>query len=278
MEILAWWIYGSLVLVVVLLVWHIVRVFMPPRLPRVREAACAACKYPVQGLGDWKCPECGTDLRVGGILTPRLRHRARSRLAGGLIAWVMLMAVAGLFAAQVAVPRMVKEIRSQASVTQKQIGLRSSSRQYREVIITESVDNPNDGSEPTRVVELSIDGRGTITVDPDTITSDDVLALYSSLEFDPESPQTRAEADEVARIVRSIDSSGVSTRGVFWGTSSSITQRMTGPVTTRYDINPWLWAIAGGWVVVLVGGLWFMVWWRRRQRKKAYAPAVTPAA
>ncbi|MEZ6209636.1 MAG: hypothetical protein R3B46_00095 [Phycisphaerales bacterium] len=67
MEILAWWIYGSLILLTLLLAGGVVRVFLPPRLPKVREAACANCRYPVQGLGDWKCPECGTDLRVGGF-------------------------------------------------------------------------------------------------------------------------------------------------------------------------------------------------------------------
>ncbi|MCA9283148.1 MAG: hypothetical protein H6812_07765 [Phycisphaeraceae bacterium] len=269
MEILAWWIYGSLILLTLFLVGGVARVFLPPRLPKVREAACASCRYPVRGLGDWKCPECGTDLRVGGILTPRLRHRARARLAGGIVSWVLLMGVVGLFTAQATVWRMVHEVRTQAGVTQKQIALRSSSRRYREVIIAESVNNPNDGSDPTRIVELSIDGRGTIEVDPETITSDEVIALYSSLNIDPESPQTRAEADEVARIVRSIDSGSVATRGVFWGTSTSISQRMTGPVRVRYDINPWLYGIGGGWLAVFLGGLWFMVWWRGRQRVRA---------
>jgi hypothetical protein len=41
-----------------------------PREGRVPEPCCGRCRYPVQGTPTFICPECGTDLRDAGILTP----------------------------------------------------------------------------------------------------------------------------------------------------------------------------------------------------------------
>src|SRR5437868_12809630 len=39
------------------------------------EPVCAGCGYAVRGLPTFICPECGSDLREVGILTPGMRYR-----------------------------------------------------------------------------------------------------------------------------------------------------------------------------------------------------------
>lgn len=56
----------------------------PPR-RRASEPVCGACGYPVRGLPNFACPECGGDLREVGITGPRLAG------AGGL-GWKVLRA------------------------------------------------------------------------------------------------------------------------------------------------------------------------------------------
>jgi len=276
MEILAWWIYGSLILLTLLLAGGVVRVFLPPRLPKVREAACANCRYPVQGLGDWKCPECGTDLRVGGILTPRLRHRARARLAGGIVCWSLLMGVAGLFTAQVTVWRMVREVRHQAHVEEVIVGFWSKSRQYRDIEFVRVVKDPADGSDPIETSGLLVNGQHEVEIDPHSLTEDEVLHWLQSVGVDTSFEQIRMEVRELTQLVRSepikASMNGWATQlstTAFHGTTVKSQSRAMGPVWYSYDINPWLYAIGGGWLAVFIGGLWFMVWWRGRQRVTA---------
>ena len=45
------------------------------RQPRVKVASCGKCRYAVEGLTVMTCPECGSDLREVGILTPSGRKR-----------------------------------------------------------------------------------------------------------------------------------------------------------------------------------------------------------
>lgn len=54
--------------------------WMALTLPRrgVREPSCETCHYPAKGLKDFHCPECGTDLRLGGIVTPQMEVRRRA--------------------------------------------------------------------------------------------------------------------------------------------------------------------------------------------------------
>ncbi len=257
------------VLLLVLL-WGVVRVFLPPRLPRVAEGACARCRYPVRGLGDWKCPECGTDLRVGGILTPALRHRARASLAGGIVSWTLLMIVVGLGTAAVAVPRMVTPVRMQAGVTTSTVDLYSRSGQYPLLQIEITRTDPGDGSALSLTRSLNI-GRGDpLSLDRGSdLTESQVLEWLSGLGVDTGAARVRAEATDAARIVNTLGSNGAVSSSVFTAIASSSMTRATGPVRYRYDINPWLWVTLGAWIVLLIGGLWGMIAVRRRQRTRA---------
>lgn len=48
---------------------------------RVRTPCCGECRYPVEGLTSFTCPECGRDLREAGILVPGVRPRHRVHVA-----------------------------------------------------------------------------------------------------------------------------------------------------------------------------------------------------
>lgn len=56
---------------------------------------CGRCGYRVGGLSELRCPECGTDLRVTGIITPDMKLRARGSGVTGLIGWTMFAAAIG---------------------------------------------------------------------------------------------------------------------------------------------------------------------------------------
>ena len=61
------------------------------RVRGVREACCAVCLYRVRGLQGFVCPECGSDVRERGILTPAMR-RPLNRWAGVLL-WTLALPI-----------------------------------------------------------------------------------------------------------------------------------------------------------------------------------------
>lgn len=74
----------------------------PPR-GGVQSPSCEKCRYPVSGLNTLSCPECGTDLRLSGIITRAMEARRRGGLAGAIMGWSFLMLCTfGLFAAAAA--------------------------------------------------------------------------------------------------------------------------------------------------------------------------------
>jgi hypothetical protein len=62
---------------------------VPPSRPR--QAGCGRCDYPVAGLQNPTCPECGADLYAAGINTIPLAIRHRGSLPGAIIAWTVIM-------------------------------------------------------------------------------------------------------------------------------------------------------------------------------------------
>lgn len=73
----------------------IVIVLARRRGPRVTQASCGHCRYPVEGLTTMTCPECGSDLREVGIITP-----ARGTLPGPfvwVVLWTLLLPFPALF-------------------------------------------------------------------------------------------------------------------------------------------------------------------------------------
>ncbi|MGQ0629312.1 MAG: hypothetical protein ACT4PL_14580 [Phycisphaerales bacterium] len=62
------------------------------------EPACERCRYRVSGLNILTCPECGTDLRRTGIITPAMEMRRRGSTVGAVLAWTFIIGAAGLLA------------------------------------------------------------------------------------------------------------------------------------------------------------------------------------
>lgn len=60
---------------------------------RVRVPSCGACRYPVEGLTSFTCPECGADLRETGILAPGMRPKHRIFVAEMFAAWAVVAVV-----------------------------------------------------------------------------------------------------------------------------------------------------------------------------------------
>lgn len=90
---------GGLLLILVLVLAAVIGfvAFMIGRRSRVRSVAqpcCANCLYPVAGLTSLSCPECGSDLRTVGILTPAMRRPIGPWLA--IILWTLALPVPAL--------------------------------------------------------------------------------------------------------------------------------------------------------------------------------------
>lgn len=71
--------------------------------PRVEQPSCANCRYAVVGLPGHICPECGSDLRVVGILQPG-SIRPMGRL-GWLIVWTCLLPLPAFIVSSVLIAR-----------------------------------------------------------------------------------------------------------------------------------------------------------------------------
>lgn len=86
-----------------MIAWAISTIVIAVTLPKraVKVPACERCKYPVAGLAAFNCPECGTDLRVTGIITRTMEVRRRGNLFAAIMAWTVLCAMAGLVATSV---------------------------------------------------------------------------------------------------------------------------------------------------------------------------------
>ena len=80
----------------VLIAWAVVTVWRAVVLPRGtrREPACEKCKYAVADLASFTCPECGSDLRTVGIVTPAIEATRRGSYTTAILAWTFLCGAA----------------------------------------------------------------------------------------------------------------------------------------------------------------------------------------
>ncbi len=87
-------------LFLLLIAWAISTIVIALTLPKkaAKAPACERCKYPVAGLAAFNCPECGTDLRLTGIITRPMEVRRRGNLFSAIMAWTVLCAMVALVA------------------------------------------------------------------------------------------------------------------------------------------------------------------------------------
>lgn len=86
---------AAAIVAAVYLIWPQIAVW----LDRVRQPVCAACRYPVAGAASFTCPECGSDLRHVGILTPGMMMRRSPGPRTWVMGWTFVWAVLGLVGA-----------------------------------------------------------------------------------------------------------------------------------------------------------------------------------
>lgn len=94
------WIF--LVLVLFMLVMPVLAFLRRRRRPLVERPSCGSCKYPVEGLPTFICPECGSDLRHVGIVTPQTMQREMPRAMIGVLWTIALLVMGGVISALLA--------------------------------------------------------------------------------------------------------------------------------------------------------------------------------
>lgn len=88
---------GSFVLLllsIAIVVWFIVGLVFT----RVKGPSCGRCGKPLEDGETLRCSGCEADLRIAGIRTPWIQVRARGRAWHGCIAWLPIVALAGVIA------------------------------------------------------------------------------------------------------------------------------------------------------------------------------------
>ncbi len=83
----------------------------------INEPACGSCRYPVRGLEAMTCPECGTDLREAGIITPTASTNPLGRLPSKIIIFTTITALVGFLTLPLLMHTLPKQQSATRSVT-----------------------------------------------------------------------------------------------------------------------------------------------------------------
>jgi hypothetical protein len=149
---------------------------------QVSEPSCGKCGYCVRGLESSICPECGSDLRVVGILRPGVKppmSRARK-----LLVWSLLSPMPTVFLAIVLMPLLGPQLlrTSQRRVIFSQVP-------YCNVIITANSEgkqlvfgnhqSPSAATQPVVKPELIFLSTNSATQSPQSLTIDTATNTYS---------------------------------------------------------------------------------------------------
>ncbi len=98
-------------LATLLLIVQILRAVWPLR---TRTPSCAHCHYDLSGNETLTCPECGSDLRRVGLVTPATELQARPSITSALACWAMVAFALGWVFARPAVISYVSRAQNQA--------------------------------------------------------------------------------------------------------------------------------------------------------------------
>lgn len=249
------------------------------RRKRVSAPSCGSCGYAVEGLESLRCPECGSDLRQVGILT--------SRQAGSVprpvwaVLYTILLPVPALILTAILAAALPVNYASTTTLTL----MSPPSRAYNSVVIVgdgrrrQGIDRAdrvnlrlirNDGSAaPDLEYDTATDSltiKGADGPQPlGALSAESIKEWMAATGLDADNPRLDAEAIELARTVRMLNSGGATfSSGPFGGMSSSTSG---GPVPrTWFPITMWAF-----WLLIWIGGL-FLILFRRRQQIDA-APA-----
>ncbi len=270
-----------------LIVWAIITIVQavtkPKRMPE--WAACEKCRYAVANLSTFTCPECGTDFRRTGIITPAMEARRRGSTLTALIAWTFLCGTCGYIVAMIAM--MTLSVGTMMATTAPNTWTNTLSPNtgiYQDVTLTYDTDflsltsnmdivlTLNDGAEHTLVldpVQMQVSG---LNNGPAAWNGSVIDALFTQAGLDVTDPNISAAASEVGRIVDVTIMSpssayGMNTTEHTSMPSSSGTGTTTAMTSTLFDGAGVVLAIIGVGLVIYVGGVvWIVVRRRAMQR------------
>jgi hypothetical protein len=119
-----------LVAITAVTVWLVVSIRRSAIRAALGGPVCGACGYSVIGLTTLTCPECGTDLRAAGILTPRT-PRPNAGIVGAVIVFTVLLGLVAL----IVTPALLSILPLRRSYAQQVRLITPNSGAYREVIL-----------------------------------------------------------------------------------------------------------------------------------------------
>ncbi len=206
------------ILGLVLIAWAAVTIIRAVTLPKgsKREPACETCQYPAAGLESFTCPECGSDLRVAGIITPAMEIRRRGSLIGAILAWTIICGLIAYLVFILAFMFIGMNTAMANMNTTNTITLTPSSGNYQTIDLSYDTDYLSVTS-PLVMTLIASDGAvHTLTLDPGprTVTGltvgaapwdkNTVETWYQQAGLDTTDPQVVADADEISRVVDSL--------------------------------------------------------------------------
>ncbi|NJN62364.1 MAG: hypothetical protein HC795_13285 [Coleofasciculaceae cyanobacterium RL_1_1] len=250
------------------------------RQPRVKVASCGKCRYAVEGLTVMTCPECGSDLREVGILTPRGRKPFGPAIWISL--WTLVLPVPAMI-----ITALVNESLPKQWTNRVDLMLQTTSPGFTEahvVLLGNGVSSPDTFERATiklkrqnvsigSPIEVNLDRNAKSTNDDGWIRGDDVTAakLVSWMAATTEMPASEFEDDGdelLTAIADTMQGRGITAAGAFNGVSIRSARSMREP--------KWFVPVAlVFWIAVWIGGIVLIV---RRFKRRSATRIVTQAA
>ncbi len=248
-----------LILIVLLLVLvPILIITMTARGRRVMQPSCGSCGYAVAGLEAMRCPECGSDLREVGIITPQTRQGVPPAVWAAM--FTVFLPIPALIVSGVVASALPPLYRFSIQTTL----LRPGSGGYNSVIINGS-GSGQAGVERAEIVELQLipsDGRATprlmydpaqneVTTGPPNretlgeLSTDAVRSWLAMCGVDVEHPGIIAEVSDMTRIIRMVENGSSGGGSSAFGGIQSGSSSGSAPRT---------------WLTVLLLSFWGVVW------------------
>jgi len=247
------------------------------RKPPTTEPSCARCGYPVRGLTDLQCPECGADFRTTGILTDRMRRRPFG-VGSRVLLWTISILIVGSFISghfmQAVRPYVTVSShtmtagspQSQAYLdvhTRVQRRERSPSRYANAMTVLDEMllirVRTRDGRQGTLSHETQT-GRVVLRVpDPAEPSSQEDLTfttatLMQALAIDTADPQVRAECLAIDNYINAERRGGAVSTPMYFSSWASGASSRSGPGW------PWLpWVVLAFWLIVWSSGVVYIV-------------------
>ncbi|MFM9957307.1 MAG: hypothetical protein ACKVZJ_04475 [Phycisphaerales bacterium] len=268
------------------------------------EPACERCGYTITGLESLACPECGTDLRRTGIITPAMELRRRGSLAKAIIGWtcsvflVSFLGFAWWSIAAIGATRMMGAGSNTTTITLTETFtpvsgslelVRLTTSQTTGAVAMENIELQFvalDGQTSTMSATLAPSGwefssPSEIGIDLSTVSDPgpaEIAAVMRAAGIPTDRDSVRAEANEIALLLDEKLSNPITPAppsNLSFQTlraqpsSSSISAAAQPPVAAAPNPFVAFYIGAAAAFAIWLGGLFLVVWLRRRLRRMA---------